>query len=94
MLQLSAEFFGQSDEKFGCCALQFSPSKIKILGLFALKLGQIRSQKFWPLHLLSALFCVMQPNFWLDGDQCRIKTGSVGYSATETTTFVTTIFGK
>jgi hypothetical protein len=42
VLQLSAEFFGLCDEKFGCCAKQFTPSKIKILRLFALKLGQIR----------------------------------------------------
>jgi len=36
-VQFLAEFFGQSGEKFGRCAKKFSPSKIKLLELFALK---------------------------------------------------------
>jgi hypothetical protein len=88
VIKLLTGFFGQSGEKFGLCAKKFGPSKMKFWEFLALKNWQNWSQDFWPLDLFLALFLVLRPNFRLDATQHRTITGSLGYSATETATFV------
>ncbi len=55
--KLLAGYFGQSCNKFGLCAKNFSPSKINFLGLFlSYKLGQNPSAESFSSHFFSTLF--------------------------------------
>jgi hypothetical protein len=64
------------------------------MGIFTLKLGKIWSQKFWPLQLLTALFLSYAAKFLARWRPAQAYNRFCRYSATERTTFVTTIFGK
>jgi hypothetical protein len=88
VFKLLTGFFGQSGEKFGLCAKKFGPSKMKFWGLLALKTSTKLVAGFLASTFVFSAFFVMRPNFRLDGTQRRTITGSLGYSATETATFV------
>jgi hypothetical protein len=89
VFKLLTGFFGQSGEKFGLCAKKFGPSKMKFWGLLGFKTStKLVAGLLASTFVFSAFFLVMRPNFRLDGTQRRTITGSLGYSATETATFV------
>jgi hypothetical protein len=88
VFKLLTGFFSQSGEKFGLCAKKFGPSKIKFWGLLALKTLTKLVTGFLASTFVLAFFLVMRSNFSLHGTQRRTITGSLGYSATETATFV------